>query len=84
MSVSPQLQSKIQCYSIDIVVQICGFIACYSYNRLKMIKEMRWEFGSVLPPDIKYNLCEAEVGVRDGPSCPDLRVFEYRISAANS
>ena len=23
---------------------------------------MRWEFGSVLPADLKYNLCEEEVG----------------------
>jgi hypothetical protein len=22
---------------------------------------MRWEFGSILPPEVKYNLCEPEV-----------------------
>jgi hypothetical protein len=31
------------------------------YNRVKQIQEMRWEFGSVLPAEIKYNLCEDEV-----------------------
>ncbi|ESO91986.1 hypothetical protein LOTGIDRAFT_233274 [Lottia gigantea] len=31
------------------------------YNRLENIKKMRWEFGSVLPADIKYNLCEQEI-----------------------
>ncbi|KAJ8874902.1 hypothetical protein PR048_022792, partial [Dryococelus australis] len=32
------------------------------YNRLRRIRQMRWEFGSILPPDIKANLCEPEVG----------------------
>lgn len=31
------------------------------YNRLEYIKKMRWEFGSVLPTEVKYNLCEQEV-----------------------
>jgi hypothetical protein len=22
---------------------------------------MRWEFGSILPPEVKYNICEPEV-----------------------
>ncbi|PNF37157.1 DNA replication complex GINS protein PSF1 [Cryptotermes secundus] len=22
---------------------------------------MRWEFGSILPPEVKYNLCEPEI-----------------------
>ena len=26
------------------------------------IKGLRWEFGTVLPDEIKYNLCEQEVG----------------------
>ena len=26
------------------------------------MKDLRWEFGTVLPEDIKYNLCEQEVG----------------------
>jgi len=33
----------------------------YLYNRLDQIKKMRWEFGSVLPADVKYNMCEQEV-----------------------
>ncbi|XP_055956848.1 DNA replication complex GINS protein PSF1 isoform X2 [Patella vulgata] len=36
-------------------------LLAYLYNRLENIKKMRWEFGSVLPADIKYNLCEQEV-----------------------
>ena len=33
----------------------------YLYNRLERIKEHRWHFGSVLPADIKANICEPEV-----------------------
>lgn len=33
----------------------------YLYNRLEQIKKMRWEFGSVLPPEVKFNMCEQEV-----------------------
>lgn len=32
-----------------------------SYNRMLRIKNLRWEFGTVLPEEIKYNLCEQEV-----------------------
>ena len=28
------------------------------------IKNLRWEFGTVLPEEIKYNLCEQEVKER--------------------
>jgi len=34
----------------------------YIYNRMLRIKGLRWEFGTVLPDEIKYNLCEQEVG----------------------
>lgn len=34
----------------------------YLYKRLEIIQEMRWEFGSVLPMDIRYNMCEQEIG----------------------
>ena len=37
------------------------FFFNFSYNRLEKIRKMRWEFGSVLPADIKYNLNEQEV-----------------------
>ena len=30
-------------------------------SRVEHIRELRWEFGSVLPADIKYNLAEQEV-----------------------
>ena len=33
------------------------------YNRMLRIQNMRWDFGSVLPEDVKYNLCEQEVCV---------------------
>ncbi|XP_067681304.1 DNA replication complex GINS protein PSF1-like [Haliotis asinina] len=36
-------------------------LLAYLYNRLVQIRKMRWEFGSVLPADIKYNLCEQEI-----------------------
>ncbi|KAG7153356.1 DNA replication complex GINS protein PSF1-like [Homarus americanus] len=31
------------------------------YNRLDRIKAMRWEFGSILPADIRANICEPEI-----------------------
>lgn len=31
------------------------------YNRLERIKQLRWDFGSVLTPEIKYQLSESEV-----------------------
>ncbi|XP_063241957.1 DNA replication complex GINS protein PSF1-like isoform X2 [Bacillus rossius redtenbacheri] len=36
-------------------------LLAYLYNRLRRIRQMRWEFGSILPPDIKASLCEPEV-----------------------
>ncbi|KAK3882348.1 hypothetical protein Pcinc_013256 [Petrolisthes cinctipes] len=33
----------------------------YLYNRLERIRTMRWEFGSILPADIRANLCEPEI-----------------------
>ncbi|CAI9730731.1 Hypothetical predicted protein [Octopus vulgaris] len=33
----------------------------YLYKRLRNIQQMRWEFGSVLPAEIRYNMCEREV-----------------------
>ncbi|XP_048585920.1 DNA replication complex GINS protein PSF1 isoform X2 [Nematostella vectensis] len=36
-------------------------LLAYLYNRMNRIKNLRWEFGSVLPDDIKYNLSEQEV-----------------------
>ncbi|RUS80353.1 hypothetical protein EGW08_011892 [Elysia chlorotica] len=36
-------------------------LLAYLYNRLEQIKKMRWEFSSVLPSDVKYNMCEQEV-----------------------
>jgi len=35
-------------------------LLAYLYHRLEKIKLMRWEFGSVLPDDIKINLSEPE------------------------
>jgi len=36
-------------------------LLAYLYERIQRIRRMRWEFGSVLPGDIKFNLCEPEV-----------------------
>ncbi|KAL5009104.1 hypothetical protein ScPMuIL_014685 [Solemya velum] len=36
-------------------------LLAYLYNRLEEIRKMRWEFGSVLPGEVKYNMCEQEV-----------------------
>ncbi|XP_015522777.1 DNA replication complex GINS protein PSF1 [Neodiprion pinetum] len=36
-------------------------ILAYLYNRLQKIRQMRWEFGSILPPEIKSLLSEPEV-----------------------
>lgn len=36
-------------------------LLAYLYNRIEHIKKMRWEFGSVLPADVKFNLCEQEI-----------------------
>ncbi|XP_035688590.1 DNA replication complex GINS protein PSF1-like [Branchiostoma floridae] len=36
-------------------------LLAYMFNRMERLRAMRWEFGSVLPPDIKYNLSEQEI-----------------------
>ncbi|KAI4461082.1 partner of sld5 [Holotrichia oblita] len=35
-------------------------ILAYHYNRLNSLRTMRWEFGSILPVEIKVNLSTAE------------------------
>ena len=37
-------------------------LLAYVYNRMEKIRDMRWDFGSVLPDDVKYNLNEEELG----------------------
>lgn len=36
-------------------------LLAYLYNRLDRIKEMRWQFGAIIPADIKQSLCEPEI-----------------------
>ncbi|KAF7266073.1 DNA replication complex GINS protein PSF1-like [Rhynchophorus ferrugineus] len=36
-------------------------LLAYHYNRLKTLRTMRWEFGSILPQDIKTNLSSDEI-----------------------
>lgn len=36
-------------------------LLAYLYNRLRRIRTMRWEFGPILPHDVKANLCEPEI-----------------------
>ncbi|CAH1405009.1 unnamed protein product [Nezara viridula] len=35
-------------------------LLAYQWNRLQKLRQMRWEFGSVLPPDLKTHLSEGE------------------------
>lgn len=35
-------------------------LLAYHYNRLKKVREIRWDFGSILPSDVKNNLSSAE------------------------
>lgn len=37
-------------------------LLAYIYNRMEKIKDMRWDFGSVLPDEVKHNLSEEELG----------------------
>ena len=36
-------------------------LLAYVYNRIEKIRDMRWDFGSVLPDDVKNNLNEHEL-----------------------
>lgn len=36
-------------------------LLAYLYNRLGRIRKMRWEFGPIIPADIKEALCEPEI-----------------------
>jgi GINS complex subunit 1 len=36
-------------------------LLAYHYNRIKCLKAMRWQFGSILPPDVKVNLSQSEI-----------------------
>lgn len=36
-------------------------LLAYHYNRLNIIRTMRWEFGSILPADIKASLSLKEI-----------------------
>ena len=53
------------------------------------MKDLRWEFGTVLPEDIKYNLCEQEVGklnmiiTNTGAYCYRCSMYFHFISVAN-
>ncbi|XP_076629424.1 DNA replication complex GINS protein PSF1 isoform X1 [Colletes latitarsis] len=36
-------------------------ILAYIYNRMQKLRDLRWELGSILPPEINSNLLNAEV-----------------------
>lgn len=36
-------------------------ILAYIYNRMRKLRELRWEMGSILPAEINSNLLNAEV-----------------------
>ena len=46
-------------YSSKYLNSYCSLQA-YLNHRAERIRNMRWQFGAVLPPDVKANLCEAE------------------------
>lgn len=35
-------------------------LLAYHYHRIRCLRTMRWEFGSILPADIKANMCTSE------------------------
>ncbi|KAK8386182.1 hypothetical protein O3P69_010716 [Scylla paramamosain] len=36
-------------------------LLAYLYNRLERIRDLRWDFGNILPPEIRENLCDPEI-----------------------
>uniref|UniRef100_A0A1B6DD39 DNA replication complex GINS protein PSF1 n=1 Tax=Clastoptera arizonana TaxID=38151 RepID=A0A1B6DD39_9HEMI len=36
-------------------------LLAYIWNRMQRIRQMRWDFGSILPSDIKENLSDSEI-----------------------
>lgn len=36
-------------------------ILAYIYNRMRKLRELRWELGSILPPEINSNFLNAEI-----------------------
>ena len=40
---------------------LCPNSMCYRAGRLDYVRETRWQFGSVLPVEVKQNLSEPEV-----------------------
>lgn len=36
-------------------------LLAYLYERLRRIRALRWDYGPVIPPEIKANLCEPEI-----------------------
>ncbi|XP_043490985.1 DNA replication complex GINS protein PSF1-like [Polistes fuscatus] len=36
-------------------------ILAYLYNRMRRLRQMRWDLGSILPPEINSNLLNAEI-----------------------
>ncbi|CAK9830340.1 DNA replication complex GINS protein PSF1 [Anthophora retusa] len=36
-------------------------ILAYIYNRMRKLRELRWELGSIMPPEINSNLLNAEI-----------------------
>ncbi|XP_043270362.1 DNA replication complex GINS protein PSF1-like [Venturia canescens] len=36
-------------------------LLAYFYNRMRRLRQMRWEFGSILPPEVNANLLPEEI-----------------------
>ncbi|KAK9883613.1 hypothetical protein WA026_001786 [Henosepilachna vigintioctopunctata] len=54
------LLPTIKCRHSAVIRNIRCLLA-YHYNRLRVLRTMRWQFGGVLPSDIKQNLSHLEV-----------------------
>lgn len=65
------------CITMYELKRLTPFPYPFRYNRLEQIKKMRWEFGSVLPPEVKFNMCEQEVHIAGTciSSCLEKNMF---------
>ena len=49
---------------IDFFIKVVNdFLFLNRYNRLQRIKAIRWDFGSIIPPEIRANMSGAEVSI---------------------
>ncbi|KFM59344.1 hypothetical protein X975_16979, partial [Stegodyphus mimosarum] len=66
IDVNASINGEVQCHAAvqlrhAVLLRDKRCILAYLYNRLQMIRDIRWGFGAVLPPDVRSCLSEAEV-----------------------